>query len=332
MTRRRGSTDRRTTRFLARLREALGRFADGVHLLGAPASAPALAAAAARLGPLPASLLEVYRFADGLELFGDVARVAPLAALERAGEGALALGEADGRRLLAAPDGAILDEDDDGDRLVVAPSLEDALLVYLAREALLLDEEGEWREAFGEDGEVAPAVRRRRVEAARRRAPDASRWLVEAAELALELDGDEPAAEALLAEARALDPSAAAAHELYGLLLGARGAGAEAARALALAAEHSGAARRADRAVAAADAAAAIGDDAARVRWAEVARVAEPGIAARLASDAELAIAAGRLEDADRLARLVAAVAGEAALSPRLRARARLRLAGDTSR
>ncbi len=195
-------------RFLDRLRDALGHYAEGVHLLGDAAHAETVAARSRALGrALPASFVEIYGYADGIDLFGDLVRVVRLDALEVDG-GWLRCGEAEGGRLLCAPDGAIFEEDEDGDRLYVAADLESALLVYLAREGLIVDHEGEYREVFGTDGAITDAVQRKRNEAARKRAPGAARWIVEQAELKLELDGDEAAAEALLAEARALDPQA----------------------------------------------------------------------------------------------------------------------------
>jgi hypothetical protein len=313
-------------RFLDRLRDALGHYVEGVHLLGDAASKDAIAARARALGcVLPSSFVEVYGYADGIDLFGDVVRIVRLDALAVDGDW-LRCGEAEGNALLCARDGAIFEEDEDGDRLCVAADLESALLVYLAREGLIVDHEGEYREVFGTDGAITDAVQRKRNEAARKRAPGAARWIVEQAELKLELDGDEAGAEALLAEARALDPQAAAPRELHGLLLAARGANAEAALALAQAAEHSGAARRADRASVAAGAAEAQGDEGARARWAAAAVAAEPGITTRLCAEAEAAIANGRLDDADRLLALAYAVGGEAGLSGPLRSRRRLRM------
>src|SRR5204863_1192596 len=102
----------------------------------------------------------------------------------------------------------------------------------------------EWKEVFGDDGEIVAAVRKKRNEAGRKRAPEASRWLVEGAELAIELDGEDDEAIALCREAGEAAPAA----EMLGVLLIGRGELAEGAKALAIAAEHSGAARKAERA------------------------------------------------------------------------------------
>jgi len=310
------------------LREALGRFSDGVHDLGAPASEGAILSAGARLGgALPASVSEVYRFADGMWLFDDVVRLRPLAELEaspRGGERWLHIGTVDGAELYSDPLGAIFEEDDDGDRVCAAQDLEEALLAQTAREALLIDPDGEWREVFEPDGELTTAVRKKRNEVARRRALSA-RWLVEGAELALEIDGDEDAAIALLDEAIAADRAAAAPCELSGLLLMSRGKLVEGAAALTAAADRSGLRRRADRAAVAAEAAMRAGDAATQTRMATMARGADPQIVPRMSAEAENALDGGRLEDADRLTAIVRAIAGDDVLPRRLRSRVQLR-------
>jgi hypothetical protein len=329
VSRRSGQGARGADPFSLRLREALGRFADGVHQLALPAASTALERA--RTAGLPASVLRVYQLADGIDLFGDLVRLRPLAAIEGIGDEHL-LGEAEGQRLCCDAAGRIVELDDDDDRLCVAEDLETALLVYLAREALLVGADGEWKEVFGDDGELVAGVRRRRNEAALKRAPNASRWLVEAAELTLELDGDETTALKRCAEACAVDPRAAGAAELYGMLLESNGAHAEALHALATAAEQSGSTRRADRAAAAAEVARRVGDEAARARMAGLACAAEPGLPTRLGAEAEAALDGGRMEDADRLADLAAAVGGNEALPARIRGRARLRIRGAAQR
>ena len=315
------------TRFVARLREALSRFSDGVHTLDAPATAAEVAAAERRLGvSLHATVKELYAFADGLWLFDEVVRVHRLAELTMSPRQRVVCAKSDGVSLTCDVDGRIYEEDEDGDTILSGLSLEDELLVRLARESLLIDAEGEWKDVFGLDGELLPAVRRRRNEAARKRAPHAARWLIEAAELSLELDEDQAAAESLLAEAVAKDPGAAPAHELLGLLLIAHGEVVQAADALALAATGSGVARRADRASIAAEAAERAGKIEARVRLAAMARAAEPGIVARLAREAETALDSNRVQDADRLTAILGAIADVSdELPTRLRIRKRLK-------
>jgi hypothetical protein len=300
-------------RFSLKLRETIGKYSDGVHRLGAPASVAAIAAVG-----LPASAHAVYQLADGLDLFGDVMRLLPLARIERSADG-FEIGEAEGERLVVVGDGAIDELDEDGDRLRVADDLETALVIYLAREGLLVGNDGEWKEVFGDDGEIVPSVRKKRNEAGRKRAPEASRWLVEAAELAIELDGDEDEAIALCREARDCAPAA----EMLGVLVTSRGELAEGAAALAVAAEHSGHARKAERSAAAAAAMLRAGDEAEQKRLAAMAVAAEPGIAARLSAEADAALDDGRMDDADRLGSLASALG--ATLSVQARTKLKLR-------
>lgn len=313
---------RAATKFLARLREALTRYATGVHDIGDAADPASIAAAEKRLGiVLPESMAEVYRFANGMWLFDDVVRLLPLADVE-ARDGRLRYGATEGVSLWVDAEGRVYELDDDGDGVLVGESIEEDLLARIAREGLLIDDDGEWREVFGPDGELLPAVQRKRNEIARKRAPTSARWFLEAAELALELDGD-PAP--YLVEARALDPRAPAPAELHGLLLSGRGELEAGAAALADAAAHSGVARQAERAAIAAESAQRAGNPEVRARMAALAIDREPGIVARFAEEADQALQHGRLEDADRLSSLARAVAGDAAVTTRLRLRDKLR-------
>ena len=313
---------RATTKFLARLREALTRYATGVHDVGDPADGATLAAAERRLGiALPESMAEVYRFADGMWLFDDVVRVLPLAEVQEH-DGRLRYGVTDGISLWVDAEGRAYELDDDGDRVLVAASVEEDLLARIAREGLLLDDDGEWREVFGADGDLLPAVQRKRNEIARKRAPTSARWFLEAAELALELDGDPTP---FLVEACELDAVAPAPAELHGLLLSGRGELAAGAAALAIAAMHSGSARQAERAAIAAEAALRAGQSELRAKMAALAIDREPGIVARLGAEAESALQHGQLEDGDRLGALARAVAGDAGVTTRLRLRDKLR-------
>ena len=315
-------TRRAATKFLARLREALARYATGVHDVGDAADQATLSAAEQRLGAsLPESMAEVYRFANGMWLFDDVVRLLPLADVE-ARDGRLRYGATDGISLWVDAEGRAYELDDDGDRVLVGASIEEDLLARIAREGLLIDDDGEWREVFGPDGELLPAVQRKRNEIARKRAPASARWFLEAAELALELDGDPSP---YLVEARELDPFAPAPAELHGLLLSGRGELEAGAVALAVAATHSGPARQAERAAIAAEAAQRATKSELRASMAALAIDREPTIVARLAEEAEHALEEGRLEDADRLGSLARAVAGDAAVTTRLRLRDKLR-------
>ncbi|MEO6951439.1 MAG: hypothetical protein ABI321_06480 [Polyangia bacterium] len=314
---------RAATKFLARLREALTRYATGVHDVGDAADTATIAAVERRLSiVLPESMTEVYRFANGMWLFDDVVRLLPLDDVE-ARDGSLRYGVTDGISLWVDAEGRAYELDDDGDRVLVAVSIEEDLLARIAREGLLIDDDGEWRDVFGPDGELLPAVQRKRNEIARKRAPTSARWLLEAAELALEIDGDPSP---FLVEARALDPVAPGPAELHGLLLSGRGELEAGAAALADAATHSGPVRQAERAAIAAEAAQRAGQTDVRAKMAALAIEREPGIVARLGEEAESALQHGRLEDGDRLGALARAVAGDAGgVTTRLRLREKLR-------
>jgi hypothetical protein len=301
---------RGAARFTNKLREALFTFKDGVHELGPPAT---------ELPPeLPEPLRELYRFADGLWLFDDLVRIVPLAELRKE-DRLWRYGHSEGVQLCADDEGRAHELDEDGDRILLADRVEDDLVARVAREGLLIDSDGEWREVFEPDGELSPAVKKKRNDLALRRVPGSPRWLLEGAELALELDGDPTP---LLVQAAEGDPEAPSIAELYGLILSGRGERVEGAAQLVRAAETSGASRQAERAAIAAEASARAGDDGARARMAELAIEREPGIGARLSGEAEQALAAGRMEDGDRLAALARAI-GE--VSAKLRIRDRLR-------
>ena len=256
--------------FVTRLREALSRFSDGVHALAPPADDAALARAAQRLGVvIPATLANVYRFSDGLWLFDEVVHLRPLAEITLDDDRRIVCGTAEHAVMTCDAAGRIFERDDDGDAVLSASSLEQAMLVYVAREALLIDAEGEYKDVFGDDGQLQPTVRKRRNEAARKRVPDGARWMIESAELALELDDATEVAEDWLQQAVAADPRAAGAQELLGLLLSARGQIVEGAAALAASAAASGPVRRAERAAVAAAAAEQAGNQDERQRLAK---------------------------------------------------------------
>ncbi len=313
--------------FVTRLREALSRFSDGVHALAPPADDAALANAEHRIGvAIPVTLANVYRFSDGIWLFDEVVHLRPLGELALSDDRRIVCGTAEHVVMTCDAAGRIFERDDDGDAVLSASSMEQAMLVYLAREALLIDAEGEYKDVFGDDGQLQEAVRKRRNEAARKRVPDAARWMIESAELALELDDATELAEDWLHQAVAADPHAAGAQELLGLLLSARGQVSEGARALAAAAAVSGPVRSAERAAVAAAAAEQAGDPGERQRLAKLAVDVEPGIVARMSGEAQAALQAGRMQDADRLSSIVAALAGSTeALPAQLRARRQLR-------
>jgi len=278
--------------FFDTFRAEVRRYADGVHELGAPVEKRALAAAAERLGrKLPPALADFYQSWNGARLFADSFVIRPLEAIA-VEDDALAVGEALGAPIFVDDAGRVLEADDAGERVVAGATVESWLAAVMAREALLVDRQGEWKEVFAGEGELEPAIARKRTRAALKADPDAAAWHLEAAELAFD-DGDDDAARAALERAVALDARAGAAWELLGALSRRAGRLDEAERAYAAAAES------------------ARDDARAAERWAEAARAAhEAGRADARASHAARAAAvenaaaraAAWLDEARRLA------------------------------
>jgi len=331
--------------FFDRFRRELQKYADGVHVVEEPASKRAIAEAEARLGgKLPAGLASLYQSWDGVRLFVETIEVVPVAQLERAGE-LLRVGHALDAALFVDERGRVIEEDEEGDRVVVGSSVEAWLGAVMAREGLLVDREGEYKDVFADDeGGLKEAVQKRRVRVAVKADPDAAAWRIEEAEEALEA-GALDDAEAALRRAVALDEGAGAAWALLGALLrarldaasGASGDGAAPAGALleeieaafaraATVARDPG--RRAERWAEAARAAREAGRDARA--HAAAAREADAGAAARWLDEAEALASEGDVDGALQRARLAAALdetAGPAAaLVSRLRARRSLRV------
>jgi hypothetical protein len=328
--------------FFDRFRRELQKYADGVHVVEDPAPERAIAETEARLGgKLPAGLASLYASWNGVRLFVETIEIVPVEQLER--EGALwRVGHALGAPLFVDERGRVIGEDEEGDRVVVGSSVEAWLGAVMAREGLLVDREGEYKDVFVDDeGGLKEAVQKRRVRAAVKADPDAAAWRIEEAEEALEA-GALDDAEAALRRAVALDEGAGAAWALLGALLRARldaaTAGGEAsapalldeieaafARAATVARDPG---RRAERWAEAARAAREAGRDG-RAHIA-AAREADAGAAARWLTEAEVLADEGDVDGALQRARLAAALeetpGPAAALASRLRARRSLRV------
>lgn len=209
--------------FYESLRTALARSAAFVHTVESPAKPAALTAAARRLErPLPPSYADFLSSFNGVALFHESIVLHPIAAVQPSGpagrflhigetaEGDLWL-DAAGRLRLVAPSAP--------DPIVCGSEIERWLDATLARESLVLDRDGEFREVFEEDGEsLSAAVRRKRAQVGLKRDPGAALYLLEQAELLTE-DLDLDAARQLLHKAVALDPEAGPAWELLSALL-----------------------------------------------------------------------------------------------------------------
>jgi tetratricopeptide (TPR) repeat protein len=298
--------------FWEKLRTELGRYADGVHEVGP---------AAKKLPDVPEGLRELYRSFDGLRLFTESFVIVPAAEV-RASGGRFRVGEALGVPLEMDAEGRLY-EVGDGDTILVGSTLSRWLDATLAREKLVVDREGEYKEVFGDGGELNDDIRLRRARAGLKADPFASAWHLEAAELAFEAGG-EAEARSELERAVELDPRAGAAWVLLGGLHERALEPHEAAQAYARAAAASPEAER--RAERFAEAARVTGSPELRVRWAGESRAADEGAAARWRADAEARLA----DDPDgalRLAQLAEAVGADAAdLVKRARLKSQLKV------
>jgi tetratricopeptide (TPR) repeat protein len=261
-----------------------------------------------RLGrALPSELVELYRSWDGLRLFTDSFEIIDSAGLSVENQASLRLGESFGAPLLVDAAGRVLELDELGDRLLVGSSLDRWLTVTMAREGLLVDREGEWRDVFErEDEALRLEVRRKRLRAALKGDPSAAAWYLEAAELAFE-EGDAEAAERALADAVAVDAQAGLAWELLGGLLRRAGRLDDAERSFRSAADATrDAARRGERLAEAARAAREAG------RGASYARDIDEPLVEGWIADARERLAAGDVDGALNLAGLALAARPEA--------------------
>lgn len=208
--------------FFESLRAKVGRYAIGVHHLPAPADKCALAAAEQRLGAkLPESLRDFLLSFDGILLFHESHRLFSASELGRR--------EATPRYLHVGetPDGALymplegegciyLVDEEAPDPILCGSRTESWLDATLAREGLLVDREGEFREVFTSEGLSKP-VQRKRTELGLRHDPKAALYLLERAEQFAE-EGEIRAAILALQQAVTLDPQAGPAWELLATL------------------------------------------------------------------------------------------------------------------
>jgi tetratricopeptide (TPR) repeat protein len=296
--------------FWEKLRTELGRYADGVHELGAPAKSK-----------FPGELGELYRSFDGMRLFTDSFVILPSAEVTRNGE-RWRIGEALGAPLEIDAEGRLYEAD--GDSLMVGSSISRWLDAILSREKLVVDREGEYKEVFADEGELNDEIRRKRARAGLKADPDAAAWHLETAELAFESGREDEAHQALL-RAVELDAQAGAAWILLGGLLERAGQPEEAAEAYARAAAATrDGERRAERY---AEAARVTLKKELRALYARESRAADAGAAARWIADAEERLREGDPDGALRLAQLAQAVGGEAEeLAKRARVKSQLKV------
>ena len=315
--------------FFEGLRTALGRYAAGVHQANKPATPAELRRASERLGrELPQDYADFLKSWNGVSLFHDCVCLSAAHELHGddhlvvpGGPPALRIGETPQGALWLCGAGEIRSFDEAApDPIVVGSALEPFLKATLAREALLLDRDGEYRDVFDEDGEgLSLPVRRKRAALGRKHDPKAALYLFEEAELCLEGGegagedgggedaGDDTAspvaqARALLEQACALDPHAGPAHELLSALhRNARQPGWQehaAREALAAAAATWDPFLRASRLL---DAAQLTPRESERPQHVRAAWAADPGHAQALLGEARERLQEGDLEEAEQL-------------------------------
>ena len=303
-------------KFFDRFRGALLRYARGVHDLGEPASPQSIAKAEHALGrKLPVSFRDFLAQWNGGWLFHDDYAIT---GVEGARDELRDLAIDDdlvrfGRSLAATlffdERGRVIARDlDTEERAVEGSDFERWLDATMAREAVVYDREGEFREEAFHGGELAAAARKKRAQSAAKADPASPAWQAELGLLDAE-EGHDDRALAAFRRAVALDPALASAHFAAAKLLRADSAHADAARAFAAA----GASYReaAEAAFAFAHAARAAADAAIPEAAAFAARAAalEPGFVAEQRAAASHLIADGALDEAMEHLALAAAVA-----------------------
>jgi len=132
--------------FFDRFRVELAKYDAGVHDVGDPVAAERLVGRA-----LPAQLADFYRSWDGARLFADTIAIVPLDGL-RAAEGGVVIGEWPDGVLELGGDGRVRSRGDDGAAIVVGSSLEKFLAAVMAREGLLVERDGEFKDVFDDEG------------------------------------------------------------------------------------------------------------------------------------------------------------------------------------
>lgn len=223
-------------RFFERFRNALSRYADGVHGLGAPAGERAIADAERALARrLPDAFRDFLLEWNGGFLFGDDYALFRTDAL-RAKGAEVAIGEGPSGALWLDERGRVVAIDRDTDaRTIEGSDFERWLDAILAREGLVYDREGEFRDGALEGVELAANVRQKRAEAAAKADPESPAWQEELGSILLAAGHAARAAKAV-ERATALDPDGATAWFALGKLRRAAGDSASASDAFARAA------------------------------------------------------------------------------------------------
>ncbi|HEX2573430.1 MAG TPA: tetratricopeptide repeat protein [Polyangia bacterium] len=218
--------------FFDRFRNALTRYAEGVHLVGPPASQAAMEEAGRRFGqalPVGSAYWDFLTQWNGALLFheevvllgvsGSLPALDRLEVTELRSLGkVLAIGSAEDASLYLDDRGRVLAVPADTERLqVVGSSFERWLDATMARGTLLYDRRGDFREQAFDGSELSPRVAHKRAEAGLRADPESPAWNEELGQLCLE-DGDLAQAEQFFERVVALDKTAADAWFTLGRL------------------------------------------------------------------------------------------------------------------
>lgn len=175
-------------KFFERFRQALARYAAGVHDLGAPATEAAIAAVESRLGrKLPGDFRDFlaqwnggWLFHDDYALFGVAGAAEGLDHLAVEGD-LLHVGDGPAIAILLDAAGRVLVRDDETEDTVIEGSgFARWLDATMAREGLVYDRDGEFRDDAFDGGELADTTRRKRIQAALKADPDSPAWHAEA--------------------------------------------------------------------------------------------------------------------------------------------------------
>jgi tetratricopeptide (TPR) repeat protein len=294
--------------FYERFRGEVARYADGVHRLGSPARAEAVAG-------LPDELASFLRSFDGADLFIDAVTLYAAADLRRDGEllvfGATQDGDTLALDLARDPPPVLRLEVDTGETLEEGTSFARWIEGFVAAEAIVYDREGEFREGiFGDEGEALdPRAVIRRERKALKVDPEAPApsWRLARA---LERTGKAAEAERILVDVVVRSPRFAWAWFDLGRVRRAAGRLAEAEEAFAFAAEAQPDYEPAGYfAAQAARAAAERGDERARAAHAARALELDPGVARAQKAAAQSLLDEGKTGDAREAAATAAAVA-----------------------
>lgn len=226
--------------FYESLRVALAKAKSGVHWSGPPLPSHAKPPHGNQFS-YPAMYLDFIASFNGVSLFHESLQVFSLQDPRVAPRphNQVRIGELSGEALWMNMAGTIrLVDEEAPDPILLGSSLENLFNATLAREALLIDIHGTFREVFDEQGELLDPIRQKRFQVGQKKDPGSAYYLLEEAEWHLDHQQTDTAM-ALLQQALQRDPQAGPALELHAFLLRQQGDLAAAAQQFVLAAQAS---------------------------------------------------------------------------------------------